>query len=241
MNLDIGKAFTYVTEDPKWITKVLIGGGLILAGIVTLIGWLFTFPVVFGYTVMVTRNVINGNPQPLPEWDDFGTKWIEGFKAWVVSVVYALPAIIIALIFQIPAGILGNTGNDGAAAAGGLLNIVGGCLNFILSLLVAVILPAAIGRFAASGNIAEGLQFGAVIATVRQNIGMYVIIALLSTFLVPLISGIGIIACFIGAAFTSFYAYLMIYHLYGQAYRTTQGGTMDYGQQYGQPYQQRPF
>ncbi|HEY8602215.1 MAG TPA: DUF4013 domain-containing protein, partial [Thermomicrobiales bacterium] len=128
MNLDIGKAFTYVTEDPKWITKLLIGGGLILAGIVTIVGWLFTFPVVFGYAVMVTKNVINGNPQPLPEWDDFGTKWVEGFKAWVVSLVYALPAIVISLIFQIPAGVLSSTGSDGAVAAGGLLNVVGGCL-----------------------------------------------------------------------------------------------------------------
>ena len=28
MGLDIGKAFTFVTDDPKWVTKVLIGGGL---------------------------------------------------------------------------------------------------------------------------------------------------------------------------------------------------------------------
>ena len=66
MNLDIGKAFTYVTEDPKWVSKVLIGGGLIIAGFLTLVGWLFTLPVVGGYLILLLRNVIAGQPQPLP-------------------------------------------------------------------------------------------------------------------------------------------------------------------------------
>ena len=30
MNLDIGKAFTYVTEDPKWIAALGLGGGAFL-------------------------------------------------------------------------------------------------------------------------------------------------------------------------------------------------------------------
>lgn len=238
MNLDIGKAFTFVTEDPKWLTKILIGGGLILAGIVTLVGWLFTFPVVGGYMIMTTRNVINGNQQPLPEWDDFGNKWIEGFKGWVVALVYSLPAILISLVFSLPNIVLSSSGNDGAAAAGGVLSLLGSCINFIVSLAVAVVLPAAMGRFAVTSDIGSALQFGAVIATVRQNVGIFVIIALINSFLVPLLAGIGIIACFIGAAFTAFYAYLMIYHLYGQAHRATQGATPGYGQQYGQA---RPF
>lgn len=239
MNLDIGKAFTFVTEDPKWITKILIGGGLILAGFVTIVGWLFTLPVVGGYMVMTARNVINGNPQPLPEWDDFGNKWIEGFKAWVVGLVYSIPAIIISLIFTLPSTFLGSSDNSGAVAAGSLISIVGSCLNFLLSIAVAIVLPAAMGRFAVTSDIGNALKVGEVFATVRQNIGMYVVIALISSFLVPLIAGLGIIACFIGAAFTGFYAYLMVYHLYGQAYRTTQGADLSYGQpQYGQP---RPF
>lgn len=136
MNLDIGKAFTFVTEDPKWVTKILIGGGLILAGIVTLVGWLFTFPVVGGYMIMTTRNVINGNPQPLPEWDDFGNKWIEGFKGWVVTLVYSLPAIVISLVFSLPNIFLSSSGNDGAIAAGSALSILGSCINFILLSLI---------------------------------------------------------------------------------------------------------
>ncbi len=240
MNLDIGKAFTFVTEDQKWLAKVAIGGGLILAGFITFIGWIFTVPVVLGYLVNLTRNVINGNPQPLPEWDNWGERWIEGIKAVVVGLVYSLPAIVISLIISVPGSLLSGSSNNGTAAAGGVLSLVGSCLNFILSILVAIVLPAAIGRFAVAGNIGDAFKFGEILATIRQNIGMFVIIALISSFLVPILTGIGIIACFIGAAFTGFYAYLMLYHLYGQAYRNTQGAPIGYGQQpmYGEP---RPF
>ena len=31
MNLDIGKAFTFVMEDQKWVAKLAIGGGLAIA------------------------------------------------------------------------------------------------------------------------------------------------------------------------------------------------------------------
>lgn len=239
MGLDIGKAFTYVFEDQKWVTKVLIGGGLAIAGIVTLVGWIFTFPVIGGYMVLLARNVIAGNPQPLPEWDNWGERWIEGFKAWVVGVVYALPSIAVGIIFAIPAGVLNATSDSGTSAGGTAISLLGNCINFFVGIAVGIILPAAMGRFAATGDLGSAFQFGAVFAAVRQNIGTFVIIALLATFVVPILAGIGVIACFIGAAFTGFYAYLMVYHLYGQAYRISEGVSPGgYGQSYGEA---RPF
>lgn len=230
MNLDIGKAFTYVTEDPKWITKVLIGGGLVIAGFVTLIGWLFTLPVIGGYLVVLLRNVIAGHPQPLPEWDNWGERWIDGFKAWVVGLVYAIPGILIGIIFAIPAAVLSSSNNGGASGVGTLLSLTGNCLNLIVGIAVSVVLPIAVARYAVTSDIGNALQFGEVIATLRANVATYAVIALLSTFVVPLLTGIGLIACFIGVVFTGFYAYLMIYHLYGQAHRQAQGAPVGYGQ-----------
>ncbi len=160
---------------------------------------------------------------------------------FVVGLVYSLPVIILRVVLTVPGAILANSSNNGVATTGGVLNLAGGCLSFILQLAVAVVLPAALARFAVSGSIGDGLKFAEVFATVRQNIGMYVVVALMSTFVAGFIGGIGVIACFVGAAFTSFYAYLMTFHLYGQAYRNTQGALIGYGQQppmYGEP---RPF
>ncbi len=72
--MDIGRAFTFVGDDPKWVQKLLIGGGLFLLGYLTsiiLIG-IPIFLIVLGYLVQVTRNVIGGQDRPLPEWNDWG-------------------------------------------------------------------------------------------------------------------------------------------------------------------------
>lgn len=251
MNLDIGKAFTFVGEDPRWLTKLAIGGGLVIAGFIGLflfiIPGLLVFAIISGYLIQFCRNVINGVPQPLPEWDDFGTKLGEGFKAIVVALVYALPAIIVAMIFAIPQIALSATGNDGAAAAGAGFGLLGNCLSFIIGLAVYVVLPIGMGRLAASnGNIGYALQFGEVFATLRQNAANYVVVALLAYFVGGIIASIGLIACFVGVFFTAFYTQLMQYHLYGQAYRASQGALQpSYGNPYGGqgPYGQgpRPF
>ena len=74
----------------------------------------------------------------------------------------------------------------------------------------------------------------------RQNIGTYIVIALISSIVGSILAGIGLIACLIGVFFTAFYSSLVTYHLYGQAYRNTQGAPTGYGQPpvYGEP---RPF
>jgi hypothetical protein len=236
MNLDIGKAFSYVFEDPKWVTKVLIGGGLILGGIITLIGWIFTGPVVLGYAVQTLRNVYAGNPQPLPEWDNWGERWIDGLKAWVVTLIMAIPTILVSLVFQVPANILNATSDSGVSGAGTALSLLGGCLNFFLGIVIALLVPIAVARYATTNSIGNAVQFGEIFAMLRQNIGMYVVVALLSTFAVGLISFLGIIACFVGVFFTAFYGTLVQYNLYAQAYRQATGGMQPaYGSPYGNP------
>ncbi|MFO7682373.1 MAG: hypothetical protein R6X34_20220, partial [Chloroflexota bacterium] len=61
--MDIAKGLTYVTQDERWVTKLLI------ALVVTFFSFLF-FPIFFliGYAVAITRNVKDGVEKPLPEW-----------------------------------------------------------------------------------------------------------------------------------------------------------------------------
>jgi hypothetical protein len=240
MGLDIGKAFTFVTDDPKWLTKVLIGGGLFIATLVllfTVIGWIFVAAIIAGYLIQLARNVINGEAQVLPEWDNWGVKMTDGFKVIVIGIVYALPTILISLIFTVPSTIMSASSSSGVQATGSLLGLLGGCLNFFVGIAVALVSPIALARYASTSNLAGAFQFGEVFGILRQNIGMYIIVALLTAIVLQLVAGIGLIACFVGVFFTGFYAELVAFHLYGQAYRAAQGPNMSFGTPAGA----RPF
>lgn len=248
MGLDIGKAFTFLTDDPKWVTKVLIGGGLALAfliSFITIVGWIPIGLILTGYFIQLTRNVVNGEPQPLPEWDNWGERIVDGFKGWLVSFVYSLPAALVSIVFSVPAIISsirdsanGTTGS-GTSAAASAFSGVGGCLSFILGIIVGLVVPIAVGRYAATSDLGQAFQVGEVFATLRRHFVTYLVIALLSSIVLQLVAGIGLVAICIGAAFTWFYSQLVLYYLYGQAHRQATGAVMQ--PNYGQPYGQRPF
>jgi hypothetical protein len=69
--MDLGRAFGFFFEDENWLNKVLIGG---LLQIIPIVGQL----ALLGYLFEVARNVAQGNPRPLPDWSDLGTKLVKG-------------------------------------------------------------------------------------------------------------------------------------------------------------------
>jgi hypothetical protein len=232
MDWDIGKAFTFVTEDPRWVNKVLIGGGLIIAGIlalVTIVGWLFVFAIVFGYLVQLTRNVIAGQERPLPEWANWGTLMSDGLKVFAVLIVLALPVIVVVLLFSVPGAVLNSLNSSGSTAAGNALGLIGTCLSIPLSILYYLLVPIAVGRYAATRSIGAALRLGDLFATLRNGLATYLIVLLL-TLVANFVGELGILLCGIGLPFTLFYSYLVMYHIYGQAYRKTQGAQPGFGQ-----------
>ena len=218
--MEIGKAFSYVFEDEKWINKVLIGALFTLLSVI-IIGMFF----VLGYAVQTIRNVAEGNPRPLPEWDNLGDKLGKGFSLFVVMFIYALPLIVIILCTTVPANIISGTAGDNGAASGlaGFLSLIGGCLTFIYEILLALIFPAILVRFATTGSISACFQFGQIISFITANIGNYIIVVLLS-IVAYIIAGLGVIACIVGVFVTSFYAYLVMAHLFGQLARLSGPG-----------------
>jgi len=227
--MDIGKAFTFVGDDPKWVSKLAIGGGLVLAMtllIFTVVGWLFPLAIIFGYLMQVTRNVIAGEQRTLPEWENWGLLMSDGFKAFGVVLILALPILLVGLLTSVPAAVLNATsGGEGSAAGVGLslLGLLGACLLIPLSVLYALLFPIALGRYAATGNIGASLRFGELFSILRGNFVNYLLIFLLTGFVTGTIAQLGVIACVIGVFFTIFYAYLVNHHLYGQAYAKAVG------------------
>jgi hypothetical protein len=219
--MDIGKAFTFVFEDDDWIVKVLIGIGILVAGVVLF--WL-VIPAILaaillsGYSLEITRRVIRGDAEVLPAWDDWGQLLIDGLQVIVIGVVYALPMIIVGFCVGAPLQWMAE-GSEGASAFFGLAL---SCFNFFWGIILSLTLPAAIGKFAAEGELASAFRFGEVLGMVRDNLTTYVITAVM-VWVTAIISGLGLVFCLIGVFFTGVYTELVNGHLYGQAYLEATG------------------
>lgn len=210
--MDIGSSFTYMFEDESWIKKILIGGIVSLVPIVNFAA--------MGYVVEVIRNVRDGRPTPLPEWDQFGQMWMSGLWLFVIFLVYSIPIIILACISGIATAALG-TALEGASAdaVGGAMGIISICLSFLMGLwglVIGVLSPAIVIRFAETGQFNSAFQFGEVLNVVKANVGSYVIVLILLWVAIYIISPLGLIACVVGIIFTIFYAYLIAGNLLGQ-------------------------
>ncbi len=212
--MDIGQAFGFVFQDEDWLKKVLIGAVLALTGI--------GFIPIIGYGMEVARRVAKGHPQPLPEWDDWGRKIIEGFMSGIVVFVWSLPVVLMGACAGIIAIPLSDTGGDaGGFLFAGLMLCVG-LFILLYSLILGLVLPAALTNYAVTGEFGAALRFGEVFGMIRSNLGVYLMV-LLVTVLAQFVASLGSIAVGCGVLFTSFYSVLVMYHAYGQAYRVAAG------------------
>jgi hypothetical protein len=219
MEMEYGKAFTYPRQDPDWLTKWGLAG---LISLVPVLGSIL----VAGYGVEVTRRVIRDEARPLPEWSDFGNFAIKGLIAVVVGLAYTLPLILlIACANLLPLGLslAGAEANRDVASAlttlGSVVYLCCGCLAAVYGLLVALALPAALGRYAATDQIGAAFQFNEVFRLVRAKPGMFFLVMLVSLLAALVLTALGVIACGVGVAFGAAYATLVAAHLQGQAYR----------------------
>ena len=219
--MDFAKAFSFVFDDPDWVKKLIIGG---IVSLIPVIGSL----VALGYMIAVGRNVIRGNPQPLPEWSDFGQMIIDGLYVFVIAIVYTLPIFLVMCIIMLPAmaigGAFGDNGEMGAIGALGICCFSG--FAIIYSIVVGwLFLPAAIARYADTGDMMSALRFGEVLAISRANPIVF-LMALLVSWVASLVASVGIILCCVGVIFTSFYAQCVTGYAYAQAYLVAKESTV---------------
>jgi len=224
--MDIGKAFSFVFEDENWIVKILIAAAILLAGIV--FSWVLLIPLllalvfVSGYSVEITRRVIRGNPEELPEWDDWGGMFGDGLKVWVIGVVYALPMIIAGICLGAPSALLA----EDAEGLSAFLGLIVGCFNFFWAIIMSITLPAAIAFYVDYEDLGAAFRFGEIFAFVRENLGTYLVTFVMS-WVTQLIGSLGSIVCGVGWLVTGPYAWMVTGHLYGQAYLEGKGQVVE--------------
>lgn len=209
--MDIGKSFSYVFEDPNWASKIVIGG---ILAIIPVVGWFL----VMGYMIAVARNVIQGNPQPLPEWSDFGQLFLDGIYGFVIGFAYVLPIVIVACFMFLPASLIASPDNGAGRALFTLASCCFSAFALIYGILVGwFFIPAALGRYADTNDLSSALRLGEVLDISRADPVAF-LIALLISWVAGFVASFGIIICCIGVIFTAFYAQCVTGHIYGQAY-----------------------
>jgi hypothetical protein len=174
-----------------------------------------------GYSVEITRRVIQGDSDALPEWDNWGNLIMDGLRVFVIGIVYALPPILVSICLSIPTGIFAED-SEGLSAFFGLIM---GCFNFLWAVALSLVLPAAIGHFVAKDDLGAAFRFGEVFGLVRDNFVTYLLTFLMS-WVASLIGGLGFLVCGVGWLVTGPYGTMVTGHLYGQAYLEATGGTV---------------
>ena len=218
--MDIGRSFKFMFEDEGWITKILIGG---ILGLIPIVNF-----VIYGYQLEVIKNVSQDRELPLPDWDDFGGKFIKGLMVVIASFIYSLPLILVGVVYFVVMMIVGggaaSTGSeDVSGAAGGIFaicSIAFYCVAFLYSIIVyGFIFVPGVMRYAEEEEFGAFFKFGENLRVATSNLGSYIVM-LLVMMLAGLAAGIvGGIACGIGILFTGFWATLVSGHLFGQFWK----------------------
>lgn len=192
--IDLGRAFKAPFDDKDWLSKTALG---LLWGLLVV-----TAPAVSGAQLEYIRGVSRGDER-LPDWNDFGTKWVEGFMVILAGILYFLPVFVIGALFVVPVATtvaLGG-GSDSGQLLGGLF--AGGfCLYWILAIVysvaVSVLFSAAMTNYAMKRSFGAFFEFGGIMALVRGGTGYFT--AWIYTVLIA----------FVGSALASVLAYTIV-------------------------------
>lgn len=214
--MDIKKALTFVTEDDRWIIKILIGGVLVFLSFLII-------PILFvqGYLVHIVRNVMDGVEEPLPEWEQWGKLLKDGFNLTVAGLVYTLPIWLLmccSFMFFIPAAVSEGGVAEIMAAIGVTAMVLMSCLLFLFIIAFTLIEPAITIQYAREDSLSACFRFSEVLGMTRDNIADIIIavaIILGLSFVLSLVGIVPIIGWII-SIFASVYVIFVSGHLFGQ-------------------------
>lgn len=222
-SVDLARCFTFVTDDPAWVSKILIGGVFTFAT-TFLVGAFF----VGGYWSRLLRRVAAGEARPLPEWDDLGGLFEDGLPIVGLLVLYGLAVFVVTAA---PAAVTTAILAGARAAlrhASGLRTVVEavGAVAFLalsaaillVGFVVNLLLPAALARAAFLNRFREGFAWPEILAFLRANAANYAL-AILAYFVASFASQLGLLFCCVGIFPAVFWAYLILAYGLGDALR----------------------
>lgn len=173
MRLDLKENIEFPFSDPEWLPKL---AKLSIYYLVSCLFLAIPLPAILGYQFEVVRQAARGEDEKLPEFGpNLGSMWVQGF-------LWGLAMFGIALIPIVGLGAVGF-GGFMAFQENEQASMLVLCLVMLLFFAVVMVLgllgPALILRYAMTGSISSMFDIGALINDVRQGPADYVVIALI--------------------------------------------------------------
>ncbi|NJN66163.1 MAG: DUF4013 domain-containing protein [Chloroflexaceae bacterium] len=201
VNVNIGQSFSFITADRGWLQKIGYGA----------VAMLIPFVGAATQVIETARNVAQGKPDPLPTWkmdETLGPRLMRGVYACLISLIYAIPMIVIQMVFNI---LMAMT-KSGVATMIGCLAAPVNLVVFIATVLV--VLPALV-RYVQTDNWRAALDFQKVIGMLQESPQLWLIL-LLVDILASVITLLGLVAFIIGVFVTMAIGCAVFGHALGQ-------------------------
>lgn len=156
----------------KWVKWIL----LIISSII--------FPLIMGYMMEIYRG-----KDPAPELENWGKLFIDGIKLFIVQLVYAIPLILVALIFfgGSVAMMVGGGGSDAMIGAGVGMMLIGMIIFVILAIAISLIALFGGIRLARTDSFGEAFNFSEIMAHIGRIGWLDYIIALIIVYVVIMV------------------------------------------------------
>lgn len=222
-------AFRYPTRGDDAVATLLVGGGLGLAALaVGVLGLLFAFvavgfvilpfaliPSLFvrGYCVDVVRHRLDGDPDP-PRFEDWWSLFVDGVKASVVALVYAVPALVI--VGALAASAFGAR-SAGAAVGGAVVLLVLVLALVLYSLAAAYCYPAGVANWVREDDF--GAAFS-VSALGEASVDSRYLVPWLAALFVGIVGGLvgqALLAVVVGVV-VLFYVRVVVWYCWAEGY-----------------------
>lgn len=234
----LGDALEYPTRGEDAPTTVLVGGLLplfaVLIGVVglvlsVLLVGLVLLPlaavpgiVLLGYYVAVLRAVGDGEGNP-PRFRGWRRLLLDGLRHLAITVVYAVPLVLLLGLFLGVVAAGGAAGSDAAEVAVSLAAVVVGGLAVCYLLAIAYVRPLAIANFAREGRLRAAFDLETLrVAGLSRTYALAWLLAVPVWFVGGALEGT--FSFVLVGFFVGFYADVVRYYLYARGLRTALDG-----------------
>lgn len=167
--MEIGRSITFAFEDQNWFSKLGVGA---LISFVPIVNFAWQ-----GYLTRLTQNVTARQLHPLPTWDNFDQKLLDGLKLTGALLIYSLPGfalVALPLLFVLPAL------TDNVDLQTVLVTVASGislallCAWFLYSLVLSFFFPAIQLNYARHNTLGACFNVGQIFGLIRDNASDYV-------------------------------------------------------------------